>query len=195
MFFKKKKSVLVECIETDKEMDRLKNGKILKTQMILPLLSNYGEYIIYDHKIISEVNSLQYELLYLTKVYSTERQRKLANWNFLGCSLKIIDDSVSENLFCYNGKVFDRIVPSDFIIAKKIKGFKSYSTNGMLTINQEEMIKRYTDWLESKVCHVLSYTYALRFNKGEIQVIFWKPDINVVEVIKDTIEFALEEKE
>lgn len=155
-----------------------------KTVKLLPELKRYGENLICDSVRHCFWDKKEVQLFYQTKFYDTNRQRKWCDWGFSGCVLKISDNCIKGGVYCYNEKVYQRIIPSGYFKVGMLKRFQVYSTVGN-DIPYE--INRVLEWLEQNLCDILSYTYAVNFSNGMMKVIFCNLYLYPIEIVWERI--------
>ena len=151
------------------------------TDSICEMLSIYGERALCDCIVGGEINKRKFSFSYLIKVYKSERRKKISDWGFTGCMLKIEDREIKETAFGYCGKIFKRMISSDMVKNFKIRDFSVYSLCDQLSVETEKRMRRYREWIEDELCYHFSCSYAISMKPGSVEIVFKDPDLNSVE--------------
>lgn len=181
-YFEYAKKVYGEGIICKSEIDA-------NSDSICELLSIYGEQALCDCVVEGEINKRKFSFSYLVKVYKSEWRKKISDWGFTGCVLKIEDREIKETAFGYCGKIFNRMISSDMVKNFKIRDFSVYSFREQLSVETENQVKRYREWIEDELCYYFSCVYVISMKPGVVEIIFKDPDLNPVE---DELEFVEE---
>lgn len=145
-----------------------------KTELVFPILRDFGEFIKYDREETIEENGLECKVLFDVSVYDSWRG------GFYGHILKIKNPVIQGDLFCRSVHNFMNIRPESYQEAKRINmeslfeinPFKCYTVDGILTNEQYSLVLFYKKWIDENIANVFSYSYAIYFRNGEVQVFF-----------------------
>ena len=159
-----------------------------RTASLLPEMEAYGSNLICDNICQFHQDTREIQLFYQTRFYDTDKQLRWSDWGFSGCVLKIKDHRIKGRAFCYNEKIFQKIIPAGYEKAGKMKGFQIYAPNGEYAQQNLEYI---LDWLEKNLCDMLSYICAVSIREEILEMIFWKPELYPVETICERIKEIL----
>lgn len=148
-----------------------------------PFLCAYGQRALLSYRAVFHYHSTRILFDYGITVFKTDREKKWHMNRFRGNVLKIEQSLFKESGILYQAKVFRPLAQNGYPVKDRFAHRHLLTACRNLNEWEKERLNGMIRWLEDTVCYKQTFTYAILFDETGISVVFFEPEIQVMDIL------------